>query len=126
VPVKPDTRDTIQIAHSLRQVTLGSADAGKSVSLHYGIGGVHQARALTLSNLRIGRHNGLALRAASDLGRFDLSGASGQSVTVGLAAANKRDIRRQRFDQVPLGDRPSSTFNVADWTNLGPDSLHQG
>lgn len=125
VPVRPGTRDVVKIADGLREVTLSSGDAEKELTLHYGVGGVRQARALTVTGVRVGQRGGLTLRSSDNLSSFELEGdAPRHLVTFGLSAADHEDVHQQRFDQVPLGDRQVRTFQVADWGTLGPDSLH--
>jgi hypothetical protein len=120
VPVTPATRDTLTIGDKLGEITVQSEDPEKTLGVSYGVGGVRLARALTLSGIQVGRRGGLTLRAAPDLGQFELSGRN-RPVTVALATADQNDVHRQQFQQVPLGDR--TAFRVADWAALGPDSL---
>jgi hypothetical protein len=128
VPVTPDTRDTVEMADGLREIRLGSGDADKEVTLHYGVGGAKEARALSVEGLRVGRRRGVTLQAADDLSSFELTGADGQRpVTVALTAAGPDDVQRQRFEELPVGDGRVGAFRVTDWTRLGPDSLeHDG
>jgi hypothetical protein len=126
VPVTPETRDTVEVADELCQVALSSTDPDKALTLHYGVGGVQEARALTVEGLKIGRRGSATLRAADDLSTFDLAAAgSQQPVTVGLATAGPDDVQRQSFEELPIGGRESATFQVADWSALGPDSLQR-
>jgi hypothetical protein len=125
VPVTPKTRDVVRIANGLREVVVESADAGKDVTLHYGVGGVRQARALKIQRARVGRRSAFTLRSSDDLSNFELqSGRPAQQVAIGLTAADARELRRHTFDRVALAAAQPTTFDVADWADLGPASLH--
>src|SRR5207247_11356684 len=52
IPVTPATRDTVTIGDRLAQITVQSEDAEKNFSVSYGVGGVHLARAVTLSGVQ--------------------------------------------------------------------------
>jgi len=46
-------------------------------------------------------------------------------VTLDLAAAGPDAVQRQRFEGLPIGDGETGSFQVSDWTALGPDSLQR-
>jgi hypothetical protein len=124
VPVTPDTRDTVEIADGLREVTVSSTDPEKTATLHYGVAGVRQARALRVAGVRMSRRHRLRLRSVDGLARFELR-ADGPRHRVGfaLASAGRTDVRRERVPDVELGDERTRTFQVADWAALGPGSV---
>ena len=103
---------------------MSSTDPEKTAALHYGVGGVRQARALSVADLRIGQGRTLRLRSADNLASFELTaGGPRQRVRVGLAGAGRTEVRRERVPDVELGEEQARTFQVADWATLGPGSL---
>ena len=125
VPLTPATTDVVRIADGLRTVEITTDDAApKSLALHYGVAGVHQARALAVEGGRVGKSTPIQLRVESDLSGFDLQGdGPGGSVAVTLTGADANAVRKHRFDQVAVKSGASAAFSVASWANLGPDSL---
>ncbi len=127
VPVSSATRDTVRIADSLREIVVESADAEKDVTLHYGVAGVGQARALKVGRARVGRHSKLVLQSSGDLSSFDLQ-AKGvdQNVPIELVTANRETLQRHTFDTAAVTVGEPTHFDVTDWANLGPSSLGTG
>ena len=124
VPVKPTTRDIVRIADGLREVVVESADASKELTLHYGVAGVQQARALKLERARVGRTAGLTLRSSDNLASFELQGkGADQRLSLELVAADTKAVKRHSFDDVAVTAAKPTTFDVTDWTDLGQDSL---
>jgi len=124
VPVTPDTRDVVEISDGLREVTVSSADPDKTATLHYGTAGVHQARAVSVSGVRMGPRRTLRLRSDDNLAGFELEATGPRHrVGIGLVGANRTEVRKQQVPAVELDDQRARTFQVADWAALGPDSL---
>ena len=124
VPVTPSTTDVVKIGDSLRDVVVSSSDAAKEVTMHYGVAGVRQARAVKVANARVGSGSSLTLRASDDLSTFDLHGdGADQAVMVALTAANDKRQRSQAFEGVAIGGAQTKTFSVTDWASLGSTTL---
>jgi hypothetical protein len=124
VPVTPATTDVVQVSNSLRDVVVSSSDAAKEVTMHYGVAGVSQSRALKVSHARVGSGTSLTLRASDDLSTFELHGdGADQAVTVALTAAKGKGMLNQAFDKVEVGGAQPKTFTVTDWASLGSTTL---
>lgn len=124
VPVTPKTKDVVEIADRLQEVRLSSGDAQKEFTVHYGVGGVRQARALKVAGVRVGQRKGMTFRTTDNLSSFEVEGEGPEHpVTVGLTSADQETVRKQSFDAVPIGDQQVRAFQVTDWQNLGPASL---
>lgn len=124
VPIVAGGRDVVEISDGLGEVVVRTRDEAKEVTLHYGVAGVHEARALAISGLRVGRRGNVVVHATDGLARFDVeSELTTRPVDIRLTAANRADVADQRFAAVALGGTSVASFTVADWTTLGPDSL---
>jgi hypothetical protein len=124
VPVSPSTRDTIRITDRMREISITSVDPDKRITMHYGVGGAREARALTVEGVRVGQQGGVTLKESDNLSSFELvAGQPRHPVTVGLLAAGAAGATRQEFEKIPVGGGRTAGFTVESWEQLGTGSL---
>ena len=119
------SRDTVRIARGLRDVTITTTDAEKTLTVRYDVGGVNELRSVAIEGVLIGRRGGLTLTAADNLSSIELTSEQPEhAVDIELTATGPVGARTQRFASMPIGDGVGHEYAVESWARLGPDSLH--
>lgn len=121
IAVTPKTRDVVRVSNRLRDVTVESSD-NKDATIHYGVGGVGQARAVKVS-ARVGRQAGVTLRSLDNLDTIELDGAGrARPLRMELTGADRSTVSKQSFDGLEIGGGVKR-FGLSGWKALSPTSL---
>jgi hypothetical protein len=122
VPVTPATVDRLQLRPSDGEVRISTDGPGKAVTVAYGRSDEDWSRALTVSSVPVGPDSPVTLRADGALGEFSLEGSRSWETEIELAGSQAGEDVRHEYGARPV-EAGVTTFTVADWTRLNPDSL---